>query len=204
MKKVGLFGGTFNPPHIGHLLFAQEALVSFELDEIWFIPVNVPPHKENNELASNNDRVDMLISATKHNERFHVSTIELERGGPSYTIDTIKQLKQLYKEHQFYFLIGGDMVEYLPHWHKIDELLDLITFIGVHRPGSTVKASRYADQVLLMEMVQVGFSSSLIRKRVQEGKPITFMVPFEVEALMKERSLYEPRTSVVKGQTPPY
>jgi nicotinate-nucleotide adenylyltransferase len=204
MKKIGLFGGTFNPPHFGHLLFAQEVLLKFELEEIWFIPVNVPPHKESDDLASNKDRVDMLIEATKDNERFHISTIELEREGPSFTIDTIKQLKQIYENHQFYFLIGGDMVEYLPKWHKIDELIELVTFIGVERPGTSVNESQYADRVSFLKMIQVDFSSSLIRKRVQEGKPITYMVPSEVEALVKERTLYESRTSVGNGKTSSY
>ncbi|MFC0557983.1 nicotinate-nucleotide adenylyltransferase [Halalkalibacter alkalisediminis] len=199
MKKIGLFGGTFNPPHLGHLLFAQEVLVQYKLDEVWFIPVNIPPHKERVDLASNEDRIDMLVGAIKDNEYFHVSTIELEREGPSYTIDTIKQLKRIYPNNQFYFLIGGDMVDYLPQWHKIDELLELVTFIGVQRPGTSIKKTYYAEQVHLLDMMQVDLSSSLIRNRIQEGKPITYMVPKEVEALVKERLLYESRTGVEKG-----
>ncbi|WP_332633478.1 nicotinate-nucleotide adenylyltransferase [Halalkalibacter flavus] len=201
MKKIGLFGGTFNPPHLGHLLFAQEVLVEFELDEIWFIPVNVPPHKESDDLASNQDRVDMLVGATDDHEQFYVNTIELEREGPSYTIDTMRQLKQLYPTYEFYFLIGGDMIEYLPKWEKVDELLELVTFIGVKRPGSSVDTTNYAKQVRLLEMAQVDISSTAIRKRVQEGKPITYMVPNSVEALVKERELYEPRTSIGHRQT---
>ncbi|MDT8861439.1 nicotinate-nucleotide adenylyltransferase [Alkalihalobacillus sp. MEB130] len=204
MKKVGLFGGTFNPPHLGHLLFAQEVLISFELDEIWFIPVNVPPHKESDDLASNQDRVDMLVGATRDNDHFHVNTIELEREGPSYTIDTMKQLKQLYPDDTFYFLIGGDMIEYLPKWTKIKELMELVTFIGVKRPGSTVQPNEYSNQVLLLEMPQIDISSTDIRHRVQSGKPITYMVPDRVEALVKERLLYEPRTSIGNRKTTAY
>ncbi|WP_332690807.1 nicotinate-nucleotide adenylyltransferase [Halalkalibacter lacteus] len=204
MKKIGLFGGTFNPPHLGHLLFAQEVLVAYDLDEIWFIPVNVPPHKESDDLASNQDRVDMLIGATNENERFHVNTIELEREGPSYTIDTMKQLKQLYPNDQFYFLIGGDMIEYLPKWERIDELMELVTFIGVKRPGSSVETTVYSSFVCLLEMPQVDLSSTTIRQRVQEGKPITYMVPKVVEELVKERSLYEPRTSIGNSKASPY
>ncbi|MFC0473426.1 nicotinate-nucleotide adenylyltransferase [Halalkalibacter kiskunsagensis] len=204
MKKIGLFGGTFNPPHLGHLLFAQEVLVAYELDEIWFIPVNVPPHKESDDLASNQDRVDMLIGATDENERFHVNTIELEREGPSYTIDTMKQLIQLYPKDQFFFLIGGDMIEYLPKWERIDELIKLVTFIGVKRPGSSVGTTVYASKVRLLEMPQVELSSTTIRQRVQEGKPITYMVPKVVETLVKERALYEPRTSIGNSKTKPY
>ncbi len=195
MKRIGLFGGTFNPPHLGHMLFAQEALLAYHLDEIWFIPVNVPPHKESNELVSNRDRVDMLGACTKRDSRFFVSTIELEREGPSYTIDTVKLLKGEHPEHEFFFLIGGDMVDYLPKWEGINELMKLITFIGVKRPGSHA-SSVYSDQVYLLDMVQVDYSSTMIRNRVQEGKPITYMVPDEVELLVKERGLYEPKRSI--------
>ncbi|KHF41931.1 nicotinate-nucleotide adenylyltransferase [Halalkalibacter okhensis] len=201
MKKIGLFGGTFNPPHLGHLLFAQEVLVEFGLDEIWFIPVNVPPHKESDDLASNQDRLDMLVGATDDHEQFYVNTIELEREGPSYTIDTIRQLTQLYPAYEFSFLIGGDMIEYLPKWEKIDELLELITFIGVKRPGSSVDTTSYSKHVRLLEMAQVDISSTAIRKRVQEGKPITYLVPERVEVLVKERKLYEQRTSLGHRKT---
>ncbi|WP_034747738.1 nicotinate-nucleotide adenylyltransferase [Halalkalibacter wakoensis] len=204
MKKVGLFGGTFNPPHIGHLLFAQEVLVSFGLDEIWFIPVNVPPHKESDDLASNEDRLDMLKSATNSNDRFYVKTIELEREGRSYTIDTVKQLNEMYPTYDFSFLIGGDMIEYLPKWVSIDDLMKLVTFIGVKRPGTTVVSNEYSKDVRLIEMPQLDISSTDIRQRVHDGKPITYMVPEGVEALVKERSLYEPRTSIGNRQTSTY
>ncbi|NEU31616.1 nicotinate-nucleotide adenylyltransferase [bacterium LRH843] len=194
MKKVGLFGGTFNPPHLGHLLFAQEAMLACKLDEIWFIPVNIPPHKESEELISNKDRVDLLRACTKQNERFSVSTVELKREGPSYSVDTVKLLKKIHKDTEFFFLIGGDMIDYLPKWERIDELIKLVTFIGVRRPGS-LASSTYSDHVMLIDMVQVDFSSTLIRERVRAGLPVTYMVPDEVDKLMKERGLYEPGRS---------
>ena len=194
MKKIGLFGGTFNPPHLGHMLFAQEACLAYELDELWFIPVNVPPHKESDELASNDDRITMLKKVTERHKTFSVSTIEVEREGPSYTVDTVKLLKKQYPDEKFYFLIGGDMIDYLPHWHRIDELMTLVTFIGTKRPGST-SASAYSGAVELLDMVQVDYSSTMIRQRIAEGKPITYMVPDEVEKFIKERGLYEARRS---------
>lgn len=195
MKRVGLFGGTFNPPHLGHMLFAQEAMLVYDLDEIWFIPVNIPPHKESEELASNHDRLDMLRVSTEQNPKFFVSTIELERKGPSFTIDTVKELQNMYPNVKFYFLIGGDMIDYLPKWERIDELVQRISFIGVKRPG-TEATSAYSEHVKLVEMIQVDFSSTTIRERIREGKPVTYMVLEEVELLMKERGMYEPRRSI--------
>ncbi len=195
MKKVGLFGGTFNPPHLGHMLFAQEAMLACALDEIWFIPVNRPPHKVSEELASNQDRYDLLCASTNGNPKFSVLTIELERKGPSYTIDTVRRLQELHPDVQFYFLIGGDMIDYLPKWEQIDDLVQLITFIGAKRPGSESE-SDYLDYVQFINMIQVDYSSTLIRERIREGKPITYMVPEAVEKLMKERGLYESRRSI--------
>ncbi|MBP3951336.1 nicotinate-nucleotide adenylyltransferase [Bacillus suaedae] len=190
MKKIGLFGGTFNPPHLGHMLFAQEALSAFELDEIWFVPVNIPPHKKKENLASNEERVEMLRRSIQWNQDFFVSMIEVEREGPSYTIETVLSLRTQYPSYDFYFLIGGDMIDYLPKWEKIDELMDLVTFIGVDRPGARSESS-YAKQVQRLEMIQVDYSSTFIRKRIKEGKPITYMVTREVESYIKERAIYE-------------
>ncbi len=196
MKKVGLFGGTFNPPHLGHMLFAQEAMLECELDEIWFIPVNFPPHKKSEDLASNKDRYDLLKACTKDNPRFSVLTIELERSGPSYTIDTVKYLQKKHPDIKFYFLIGGDMIDYLPKWERIDELVTLISFIGAKRPGFEEVPPGFKEHVHFIDMIQVDFSSTLIRERIRAGKPVTYMVPEAVEKLMKERGLYETGRSV--------
>lgn len=193
--RIALFGGSFNPPHLGHMLMAQEALHAFDLDEIWFLPVGRPPHKSDEQLASNDDRLEMLKISIAGQESFHISTIEFEREGRSYTIDTVKLLKAKYPSYHFYFLIGGDMIDYLPKWEKIDELIELMTFIGVKRPGSKA-ASSYAQHVKQFEMVQVDISSSLIRKRVLEGKPITYMVRDEVERIIRERGLYGAQASI--------
>jgi nicotinate-nucleotide adenylyltransferase len=189
MRRIGLFGGTFDPPHLGHMLIAQEALQRFHLDEVWFIPVHSPPHKERKWLTSTSDRLEMLQLVTKDEPKFRVSTIEIEREGRSYTIDTVKRLKEEYPYQQFYFLIGGDMIDYLPKWERIDELMSLVTFIGVRRPGS-VSESIYSEQVEPLDVVQVDFSSTEIRDRARKGRPIRYMVPREIDAFIKERRLY--------------
>ncbi|WP_100406723.1 nicotinate-nucleotide adenylyltransferase [Bacillus solitudinis] len=189
MRRIGLFGGTFDPPHVGHMLIAQEAKIHFKLDEIWFIPVQIPPHKERDLLTSSEERLEMLRLATRDNPYFHVSTVEVEREGKSYTIDTVKRLKKQFPDDKFFFLIGGDMIDYLPKWEKIEELLSIVTFIGVKRPGSA-SSSIYSSKIKELEMPQVDFSSTMIRERVKRGLPVRYMVPRTIESFIGERGLY--------------
>lgn len=187
-KRIGLFGGTFDPPHIGHMLIAQEALSELKLDEVWFIPVSTPPHKEREGLTSGKDRFQMIKAATQNEKQFKVNDIELKREGKSYTIDTIHQLKETYPNHRFYFLIGGDMVEMLDHWYRIDELKELVTFAAFNRPGATFIEN---DDVEIIPFIDVNISSSIVRKRISEKKPIRYFVSAEVEQVIKEHGLYE-------------
>ncbi|WP_174730261.1 nicotinate-nucleotide adenylyltransferase [Mesobacillus harenae] len=187
MKKIGVLGGTFNPPHYGHLLIANEVLHAFQLDEIWFMPNQEPPHKQKALDVSNDDRIEMLNRALETNPDFKLITTELERKGASYTYDTIKILKGRYPEHKFYFIIGADMIEYLPKWYKIEQLLELIEFIGVDRPAYTTK-SDFDIHYVQTPMMEV--SSSMIRDRVSEGNPIRYLLPEEVRNYIEEKGLY--------------
>ncbi|MBN6888946.1 nicotinate-nucleotide adenylyltransferase [Cytobacillus horneckiae] len=188
MKKVGILGGTFDPPHIGHLIIANEVLHTQELDEIWFMPNQEPPHKVKTNKISNADRVNLLRRAISTHKQFRIETIELERKGPSYTAETMKILTEREKDVEFYFIIGADMVEYLPKWHQIDQLLHLVRFIGVKRPDYNLN-SKYP--IIYVDVPEIGISSSLIRQRVEEGKTIRYLVPDEVRVYMKENRLYE-------------
>src|SRR5690625_1490138 len=118
MKKIGILGGTFDPPHLGHFIIADEVKYALQLDEVWFIPTNEPPHKHR-AMSSNAHRLNMLMGVTKEIPYFKVKTIEYERIGKPYTIVTINELKTDRPGDDFYFIIGADMVEYLPHWHRI-------------------------------------------------------------------------------------
>ncbi|GIN10552.1 putative nicotinate-nucleotide adenylyltransferase [Shouchella clausii] len=187
MKRIGLFGGTFDPPHLGHLLIAQEALTTIKLDEVWFVPVSTPPHKDRTGLTSGKDRYDMVKAALLQEGRFRVCDIELIRKGKSYTIDTVRELKRTYPNDEFFFLIGGDMVDMLPEWRGIDELKQLVTFVAFNRPGASVKSR---PDVHFVPFVEVNISSSLIRERLAKGKPIRYFVTPEVEQLIEERNLY--------------
>ncbi|WP_238554233.1 nicotinate-nucleotide adenylyltransferase [Geomicrobium sp. JCM 19038] len=134
-KKVGILGGTFDPPHYGHLVLAEQVLDQTEVNEIWFMPTNVPPHKKNEGMATKEQRLKMAELAIKDQERFIVSDVEFERSGPSYTIDTIAKLHRAYPDDTFFFIIGGDMVNQLEDWYKIEQLKKLVTFIVAERPN---------------------------------------------------------------------
>lgn len=185
MKKIGLFGGTFDPPHLGHMIMADEVKDALALDEIWFIPTYIPPHK-NNIAISAQHRINMLELAVDSRQGFKINPIEIERESTSYTIDTVKLLKQQYPDVQFYFIIGADMVEYLPKWHKIEELKKLITFVGISREGFELN-----DDVIVVESPKIDISSTMIREKIKHNKSFFYYVNSKVYKYIKEHQLYE-------------
>ncbi|WP_156291131.1 nicotinate-nucleotide adenylyltransferase [Oceanobacillus salinisoli] len=189
MKRVGILGGTFDPPHLGHLLIAEEVRISLQLEEIWFIPTYTPPHK-NESKTSAMDRRNMLELAIRSNTYFKLNTMEMERTGKSYTIDTIKTLKNQHPEHEFFFIIGADMVEYLPHWHKIEELMELIQFVGVQRSGYKLNTTY---PIMEVDIPLIDISSSMLRGRLRKQEPAKYIVPDEVYRYIREKRLYENR-----------
>ncbi|MFJ7727016.1 nicotinate-nucleotide adenylyltransferase [Neobacillus sp. NPDC097160] len=187
MKKVGILGGTFDPPHYGHLLIANEVHSALQLDEIWFMPNHEPPHKKKPESVKDEDRLKMLTLAIAGNPVFAIQPIELERGGPSYTVDTMRMLNTEYSDHQFFFIIGADMIEYLPKWHKVDELVNLVQFVGVDRPSY----NRQTDYpVLYVDVPAMDVSSSMIRDRMKSGKTVQYLLPDQVIEYIEEKHLY--------------
>ena len=187
MKKIGILGGTFDPPHLGHLIIANEVLNAFDLDEIWFMPNQEPPHKKKSNAIKTEDRVNLLKLAIGGHPNFKIERLELERLGPSYTYESMKILKEKHSDKQFYFIIGADMVEYLPKWQNIDELVKIIQFIGVNRP-SYCNESHYP--ILYAEVPDIAISSSQIRTRLLENKTIRYLVPDSVMNYIKENQLY--------------
>lgn len=186
MKEIGILGGTFDPPHIGHMIIANEVYDALNLDEVWFIPTNEPPHKDKASSSAIN-RLEMLQLAVEGNNDFFVNDIEMKRSGKSYSIDTIKQLKATHENAQFYFIIGADNIEYLPHWYKIDELIELVHFVGVKRTAFNTETNY---PVTLVDVPLIDVSSSFIRARVEEGKTIRYWVEENVYAYIKEHQLY--------------
>ncbi|OZI13108.1 nicotinic acid mononucleotide adenylyltransferase [Bacillaceae bacterium SAS-127] len=192
-RKVGLLGGTFNPPHVGHLIIANEVLEALELDEVRFMPNKTPPHKQMDEGVSEEDRVRMLSVAIDHHPKFRLELIEMERDGKSYTYDTIRLLKEREPETDFYFIIGGDMIEYLPKWYKVDELCQLVTFVGVKRPSYSTETPY---PVRSIDTPEIHLSSSLLRQKAAMNGTLKYLLPEKVIAYIKENQLYEPRTGI--------
>jgi nicotinate-nucleotide adenylyltransferase len=186
-KRVGILGGTFDPPHIAHLIIANEVRVALSLSQIIFLPNFIPPHKEASSTKAI-DRIEMLKLAICDNPFFALDERELTRSGKSFTYDTMKEMVEENPDIDYYFIIGGDMVEYLPNWYKIDQLMDLVQFVGVNRPKYDLKTPY---PVLNVEVPEMSVSSSLLRERVAQKKPIDYLLPKEVVSYVKEHQLYE-------------
>ena len=187
MKKVGILGGTFNPPHIGHLIMANEAYDALELDEVRFMPNAIAPHKQLVDDASMEDRLQMVENAIRPYEHFKIESIELELGGVSYTYHTMVELVRREPDVQFYFIIGGDMIDSLHRWHRIDELVKLVQFVGLKRPG-TQSFTTY--DVKIIEAPEIDLSSTLIRSRLKTGSTLKFLLPDGVESYIRKEGLY--------------
>ncbi|RTE08521.1 nicotinate-nucleotide adenylyltransferase [Paenibacillus whitsoniae] len=193
--RVGIMGGTFDPIHTGHLIAAERARVEAGLDEIWLMPANVPPHKTNKPRATSHERWEMVCLAAEGNPFFRGIDIEIHKGGVSYSIDTIELLQRQYPEHEFAYIIGADMVEYLPQWHRIDDIVRLIHFIGLARPGYSLELNALPEairtRVQLVPMPMVEISSTAIRKYRAEQASVRYLVPDKVLHYMEVNRLYE-------------
>lgn len=187
MSKIGIMGGTFNPPHIGHLIMANEVLHALNLDEVRFMPNAIPPHKAQANDATSAQRLRLTECAVEGNDHFIVEPYEIEHGGVSYSFDTLSALTLREPEHDFYFIIGGDQVDALHSWYRIEDLLELVTFVGVDRPGSEGETSL---PMIHVEAPLIDLSSTLIRQRFATKKNVTYLVPSLVERFIREEGLY--------------
>jgi nicotinate-nucleotide adenylyltransferase len=191
--KLAIMGGTFNPPHLGHLICAEESYDHYKFDKLLFIPNARPPHKNKSNVVEPQHRYMMTVLAVRDNPHFEVSRIELDRPGNSYSIETVKELKSRYGPGmELYWIIGADSVLEMSIWKNVDELLDICNFIAINRPGYDLNK---ADQLFLrrlqiFEVTNVDISASKIRKRVREGKSIKYLVPSPVEEYIYKNGLY--------------
>jgi len=188
MKKVCIFGGTFNPPHIGHLIMANEVYHAVGFDEVRFMPNATPPHKEAPQLATGEQRKRMLELAIETIPYFHIESYEIDHGGMSYSYETMAELQKLEPHTQFSFLIGADMIAYLDKWVKVDELLKIVQLVGVRRPGFEEHSE---FPVTLVDAPLIDLSSSMLRNRFKEGKDVTMLIPENVQAYIRQEKLYE-------------
>ena len=197
MARIGILGGTFNPPHVGHLVCAQEALVQLGLERVVLMPVGVPPHKEAPDDAGGEHRYEMCRLATAKDERLAVSRLEVDREGASYTVDTLRSIHESAPGDDLTFIVGGDMAHSLPTWREPEAVLGLATLAVAERAGARRAEieERLADlaggeRVRFFEMLRIDVSSSEIRRRVREGRPIRYLVPDEVVDYIGTHGLY--------------
>ena len=197
MAEIGILGGTFNPPHIGHLVMVQEALDQLELDRVFLMPVAQPPHKEALADPGADVRLDLCRLAAAGNDRLEVSDLEIRRGGASYTADTLRALHERDPEHSLTFIVGGDMAHSLPSWREPEAVLELARLAVAEREDLRREdiAERLAplhsgDRVVFLDMPRIDISSSAIRGRVSTGRPIRHLVPELVAEAIRARRLY--------------
>jgi nicotinate-nucleotide adenylyltransferase len=195
--RVGIYGGVFNPPHHGHLVAAQEAHAQLGLEVVVWIPVGEAPHRPIENDPGAEARFEMVEMATAADERFRVSRIELEREGPSYTVDTLRELREREPEAEFFLILGGDQALALPSWHEPEAVLELATIAVFDRGSSTRNAiqitigrMRGADRLRFLDMPRIDISSTLVRRRAAAGKPIRYLVPDKVANFIGAQSLY--------------
>jgi len=195
--RIGLFGGTFNPLHNAHLLVAEKALAQFGLKEVIFIPCGIPPHKEVADGVNKEDRYEMVRRAIAGHPRFSISRIEIDREGPSYTIDTIRALKGKYPEG-LCFIVGADLLAQIETWKEPEELLKSVPFIVAPRDG--VKKEIFSAppfdraEIHFLDMEEVDLSSTWIREAVRRGEEFEGWVPPQVAAYIREHGLYRELT----------
>jgi len=190
VNRIGLFGGSFDPVHLGHLLMAQAACEEYKLDRLFFIPAAQSPLKPERVPAPAEIRLRMLRLALAGEARYEVDDQEIRRGAPSYTIDTVNAYRELYPKVTLFYIVGADHVPLLPKWRAADELAALVEFLVVPRPGDPPVAAKPPFRVQNLIGTPFAVSSSQIRTRVKAGQPIRHLVPDAVAETISNSGLY--------------
>ncbi|MGC6770404.1 nicotinate-nucleotide adenylyltransferase [Enterococcus sp. LJL128] len=186
-KQVGILGGNFNPVHIAHLMMAEQVYQQLGLDKVCLMPSYLPPHIDEKKTIDSKHRLAMLELAVENNKHLEIEPIELVRKGKSYTYETMKALIQNNPDTDYYFIIGGDMVNYLPKWYKIEELLLMTNFVGTRRPHYGIETPY---PIIWVDTPQMDISSSMIREKVQSGCSVRYLLPDNVINYIYEKGLY--------------
>jgi nicotinate-nucleotide adenylyltransferase len=195
--RVGILGGAFNPPHIGHLVCAQEALLQLNLESVLFVPVGAAPHRELENDPGPETRLEMVELAIEDDDRFAGSRMEIDRDGPSYTSDTLRELRAAQPDDEHVLILGGDQAAALPEWHEPEQVLELAQVAVVERTnwsrnavGIRVGRLKGAERIRYLDMPVIQVSSSSIRRRVAGGLPIRYLVPDRVASFIDSKDLY--------------
>jgi nicotinate-nucleotide adenylyltransferase len=202
MRRIGLFGGTFDPPHVGHLVLAEYARDRLRLDEVHFIPAGQPPHKPGTRITRAAQRVAMARLAVRGNRAFAVSTLETRRGGPSFTIETLRKVSADSPRARLFLLMGADSLDEFATWREPEAILRLATLAVAGRPGAAARAlprgraasarGRHA-RIEWLDNAEIAVSSSIVRTRVRAGRSIRYLVPDTVAAYIARHRLYRGR-----------
>jgi nicotinate-nucleotide adenylyltransferase len=195
--RIGILGGTFNPPHLGHLICAQEAYLQLGLDRVTLIPARIPPHKPVEDEPGADHRLELCRLAIGADERFQVSDLEIGRDGPSYTVDTLEELHSSAPDHELFLIVGGDIAAGLPDWHEPERVLSLATLAVAKRRGTSraavddaLAALRGGERTRFFRMPRIAISSTMLRDRVRRGQPIRYYVPDPVASYVERHRLY--------------
>ncbi len=196
-RRLGLFGGTFDPPHFGHLVVAQDAVERLALDRLLFVVAGLPPHKVGQRLSPPELRLEMVRAAVAGNPAFGVSAVEMERHGPTYTVDTLRTLREMHPKTELFFLLGTDQLAEFHEWREPEDIVSLATLVAMAREGAAVDpvSTMILPADLKVDFVRIpvtrlDVSSTDIRSRVQEGRSVRYLVPPEVHRIMEDHGLY--------------
>jgi len=197
--RIGIFGGTFDPVHQGHMIVAEQVMAELDLARVVFVPGGIPPHKEASGVrASAPDRLAMVEAAVAGNERFTVDRVEIDAGRPMYSVETVGILRERSPEEDWFFITGADEVSNLLAWKEPDRLLEQVDMVAATRPGYDLSrldhleaALRNFDRIFPVECTRVDISATVIRRRMLQGKSIRYLVPEVVRKIIENRRLYE-------------
>lgn len=208
-RRLGVMGGTFDPIHHGHLVAASEVAHRFELDEVIFVPTGQPWQKDDRRVSPAEDRYLMTVVATASNPQFTVSRVDIDRRRPTYTVDTLRDLREQYPDAELFFITGADALASILSWQNWQGLFDLARFVGVSRPGYDLHAEHLAPHlaglpegaVELMEIPALAISSTDCRTRVSHGRPVWYLVPDGVVQYISKRRLYTELQSITERKS---
>jgi nicotinate-nucleotide adenylyltransferase len=194
-QRIGIMGGTFDPIHHGHLVAASEVQAWFDLDEVIFVPTGQPWQKAARHVSAAEDRYLMTVIATASNPHFAVSRVDIDRGGATYTIDTLRDLRRQRPDADFYFITGADALAQILTWQDAEQVFELAHFVGCTRPGTTIDDDTMrglpADRVTILEIPALAISSTECRERASKGEPVWYLVPDGVVQYIAKRHLYQ-------------
>ncbi|HEV8479485.1 MAG TPA: nicotinate-nucleotide adenylyltransferase [Candidatus Eisenbacteria bacterium] len=192
MRRIGILGGTFDPPHLAHLAAAEAARQDLDLDEVWFVPAGAPPHKRARRVSPKRVRLALLRAALAGTRGFRTRVDEVERRGTSYTVDTLERLNGAHPDVEWWLVIGTDMLADLPNWRRPERVLELAGVAAVPRPGFAARWPRRLRRrrFRVVDMPELSISSTDLRARARRGASIRYLVPLGVERLIRRRKLY--------------